>query len=106
MEAAPFLRTTSRHVLRKLRAQAAATRCAFWDRHTLRMRTWYAALPKGFLFSWRAAKSRARRRRRSQAQNFSTGFRSGDKQTERQRDLHPNRKDRLTDGLPESMARI
>jgi hypothetical protein len=60
-------------------AKLLATRCAFCDPQRERTRTAYADLLRGRFFLDRSCKSNLRSSRRSQAQNFSTGFKSGER---------------------------
>ena len=76
---APRFATTSLHTLRKPRAQAAATRCAFGEAQIARTRALKAVLPKGGRFALKSPRSRLRISLRSQAQYFSVGFKSGDR---------------------------
>ena len=75
---APFLAMTSRQTFLRPSAQAAATRRACCERQMARTRALNAVFPKAGRPACRSSRSRWRNRFRSQAQNFSIGFKSGD----------------------------
>ena len=75
---APFLAMASRQTFRRPSAQAAATRRACCERQMARTRALNAVFPKAGRPACRSSRSRWRNRFRSQAQNFSIGFKSGD----------------------------
>ena len=77
LDAAPFLRITSRHTFHNPNAVAAATLCAFLVLRRRFTRSRCVVFPKGGRCARRSAVSRARKSLRSQDQNFSMGFRSG-----------------------------
>ena len=79
LAAAPFLATTSLHLLFKDRAMRAATVCALRVRSTARTRLMYKLLLKTGRFKRRSSKSRFLNSFRNHAQNISIGFKSGER---------------------------
>ena len=76
--ALPDLLTHSWQVFLKPRKIRDATVLALRVCKTRRTRACKADFPSGFLLACRSLRSKARRRRRTQDQYFSTGFKSGD----------------------------
>ena len=77
--AAPLTRTTSAQVFRKLFTMFVATAFAFVEQHTDRTLFLYLALSNDVLLARASAKSSFSKCLRSQLQNCSTRFRSGDR---------------------------
>lgn len=77
--AAPFTRTTSSQVFRKLFAMLVATAFALAEEHTARTLLLYAALSNDLFFARASAKSSFSKCLRNQLQNCSTGFKSGER---------------------------
>ena len=77
--AAPSFRMTSLQTFFKPKAQALATRCACRGEQTDRTLRLYAILPKTGRLATASFKSIARNLRRGKDQNFSAGFRSGER---------------------------
>ena len=77
--AAPLTRTTSAYVLRKLLAMFEATALALAEEQIARTRLLYARLSSDPLLAMASFRSNANSSLRSQLQNSSIGFKSGDR---------------------------
>ena len=76
---APFAFTTALQVLCHERAMLPATVCALWLWHRRLTRSLYTVFPGVARRAFKSAKSEATNCFRNHAQNFSTGFRSGER---------------------------